>query len=50
MKSENNSNIQDIFWNCFMFKKEDYFQNLPALNFAITYGAVIFTAAVNKSA
>ena len=29
-----------------MFKKYNYFQNFPALNFAITYGAIIFTAAV----
>ena len=29
-----------------MFKKYNYFQNFPALNFAITYSAIIFTAAV----
>ena len=29
-----------------MFKKQSNFQNFPALNFAITYGAIIFTAAV----
>ena len=29
-----------------MFKKYNYFQNFPALNIAINYGAIIFTAAV----
>ena len=29
-----------------MFKKYNYFQNFPAFNFAIAYGAIIFTAAV----
>ena len=31
-----------------MFKKWNYFQNFPALNFAITYGAINLTAAVSK--
>ena len=36
--------------NCFMFKKYKYFKNFPALNFAITYGAIIFTSAVSLKA
>ena len=30
-----------------MFKKQNYFPNFPAFNFAITYGAIIFSAAVS---
>ena len=30
-----------------MFKNWNYFQNFLALNFAITWGAIIFSAAVH---